>query len=206
MEIKKGKSPFEGPVSELRLSEGEEVAARTGAAWEQEGEGGRLVLPVLNETVTVTYPSIELEAPEGLNSYPLKLLSLLYLCKADGTPPSGRWAAYREVTDGRFYEPVVERSVVRPIQEAFNADLDAFSQAGSALGGEEVDMADMAFSFRLFPLVVIGFALWAPDEEFPGRAQVLFDSNCERHLDAFNLRMGAQEISGRLIRLAGRQG
>ncbi|MBU4240546.1 MAG: DUF3786 domain-containing protein [Actinobacteria bacterium] len=198
----KGASPFDEPVGKLRESDPEEVAGRTGAKWLPVGEGageGDLVVPVLEGEIVVNFPAVSLEATPGLDSFTLKLLTLLYLCNSDGMPPSGSWVAYREVPGGRFYEPVVARSIEDPLARAFGSNPGEFVRAAETVGGSIERFGDAACSFALFPLVPVCFIIWRSDEEFGARAQVLFDSNCDRHLDAFNLRMGAQEISSRLI-------
>ena len=52
----------------------------------------------------------------------------------------------------------------------------------------------------------MGFILWRGDDEFPARVQALFDSCSTHHLNAFDLRMGAQEISSLMMKAAGEKG
>lgn len=203
MEEKRGENPFDEPVRLLRAGDPAKIAVVAGASWESWGDGGTLTLPVLSGAVTVSWPEVAVSAPHGLDSFSLRLLSLLYLAKTDGTAPSGKWLAYRELPGGRFYEPVVQRSVEEPLALAFGADAGAFASACEGMGGLPVSHGDAASSFALFPRVLLSFILWRADDQFPARVQVLFDSSAIRHLNAFDLRMGAQEISTRLIRAGG---
>ncbi len=203
MEEKKGENPFDEPTRKLKTADPASVAAKAGARWEPSGDGGRLLLPVLGGIASVAWPQADVDAPEGLDSFSLKLLSLIYLVSSDGTPPSGKWVAYRELSGGRFYEPVVKRSVEDPLALAFGSDPGGFAAACASLGGAVLSLGDASCSFTLFPNVLLAFILWRADEEFDARAQVLFDSNDTRHLNAFDLRMGAQEISSRLIKAGG---
>jgi hypothetical protein len=176
----KGENPFDEPASKLRASDPEEVARKAGAQWRGSGHGaGELVLPVLGGEVSVRFPEVAVEAPG---------------------PPSGEWVAYRDLPGGRFYEPVVRRSVDEPLLEAYGSDPEGFLKACALWGGEPAPFGDAACSFALFPKVLVTFIVWRGDEEFGARAAVLFDSNSTRHLSAFDLRMGAQEISSRLIK------
>ena len=198
----KGASPFDEPLDKLRDSDPEEIADRTGVTWVPVGEGpgvGALLVPVLGEGISVTFPEVSVEAAPELDSFTLKLLTLLYLCNSDGTPPSGSWVAYRDLPGGRFYEPVVARTVEAPLARAFGSVPGNLITAAKTIGGTVESYGNAACSFALFPLVPVCFIVWGSDDEFEARAQVLFDSNCEHHLDAFNLRMGAQEI----VRLIG---
>ena len=203
MEEKRGENPFDDPARKLRSSDPETVARKAGAAWEASGEGGLFHLPVLGRAFFISWPEVSVEAPGALDSFSLKLLSLLYLVQTDGTPPTGTWVAYRELPGGRFYEPVVKRSVEDPLARAYGSEIAGFAPACEALFGEPLSMGDSAYSFALFPNVLLAFILWRADEEFGARCQVLFDAGGSRHLSAFDLRMGAQDISTRLIRAGG---
>ncbi|MBK5092202.1 MAG: DUF3786 domain-containing protein [Actinobacteria bacterium] len=196
-----GGSPFDEPVAVLKSSNPVAVAEKTGAIWEATGEKeGHLVVPVIHGNVLVDFPGISIRASDDLGTFPITLLTLIYLSNSDGTPPSCSWTAYRDFPGGLFYEPVVKRSVEDPLVDAFGSDLDAFRAAARRLKGTAQDFGDAAYSFNLFPRVPICFIVWSSGPEFPARASVLFDSNCGHHLSTFDLRMGAQEISSRLIR------
>lgn len=206
MEIHRGENPFEEPANRLRSGDPSGIAERSGAAWEAGPEGGRLLLPVLGSRFEVSWPEVTVKAPPDLDSFTLKLLSVLYLAGSDGTAPSGSWLAWRELPGARFYEPVVRRSVEEPLALAFGEDVRAFEDACALLSGGRLAMGDASFSFALFPNVLLAFILWRSDEEFPSRCQVLFDSAATRHLTPFDLRMGAQEIASKLVRASGKAG
>ncbi len=195
----RGESPLTEPLMKLRESNPEEVARKAGARWES--AVGDVVLPVLSGEVRVRFPEVHIEAPRGLDSFSLKLLTLLYLCNTDGAAPSGQWLAYRDLPGGRFYEPVVNRSVEAPIARQFGENVAGFLEACAGAGGVDASFGDASSQFALFPKVHIAFILWQNDREFPARAQALFDSNSAHHLNAFDLRMGAQEISSMIVKL-----
>jgi len=207
IQMQKGENPFDEPRRKLRGADPANVAKRAGARWEPTGSGaGRIVLPVLSGVASIDFPDVDVEAPRPIGTFTLKLLSLLYLANSDGKPPSGEWLAYRELPGGRFYEPVVRRSVEEPLATRFGRDRAGFLKACQSLGGKEADFGDVACSFALFPHVMVAVILWLGDEEFPPRAQLLFDSNSTHHLNAFDLRMGAQDISSLMMKAAGENG
>ncbi len=45
-------------------------------------------------------------------------------------------------------------------------------------------MADAAFQLQPFLRIPLYYILWAEDEEFPARLNVLFDHSIEQHLSA----------------------
>jgi len=194
-------SPLEAPTRALETSDPAKIARNAAVDWQDTGTGeGIWSVRVLNGTVEVGYPVVTVRAPRELDTFPIKLLTLLYLVNSDGTKPSGAWIPFRDLPGGRFYEPVVQRSVEEPLAEAFGENAEGFGSAALSLGGKRLDFGEASYSFSLFPGVLICFVLWTGDDEFPARAQVLFDSNCPRHLCAFDLRMGAQEISGKMVK------
>jgi len=198
---RRGENPFDEPTERLKSSDPEKIAPLSGATWEPGGVSGRLLLPVLGGTFEVAWPDITIDGPPLTASFSMKLLSLIYLCTTDGTLPSGTWIAYRELPGGRFYEPVVQRSIEAPLAQAYAFDTTHFAAAARRLGGNALSLGDVSCSIPMFPNVLLAFIVWRGDEEFPARAQVLFDSCDTRHLSAFDLRMGAQEISSRLIKI-----
>lgn len=199
-------SPFSEPISKLRSTDPSAVADRCGGIWIPSGPGageGQVLIKVLDHQATVEFPEMRILIGEELSSFTLRLLLLLYLCNSDGTDPSHEWSAYRELPDGRFYQAVLTTSVEEPMASRFGNDLDGFRTAAGSLGGRPTESGDASFELALFPKVLLSFIMWEADDEFPARAQVLFDSNCAHHLNAFELRMGAQEVSKRLMARSG---
>jgi hypothetical protein len=59
---------------------------------------------------------------------------------------------------------------------------EAFLEAGAALGGRPVPYGDAAIELPALPKVPTTVILWTADEEFPARADLLFDATGPRHL------------------------
>ncbi|MFA4965898.1 MAG: DUF3786 domain-containing protein, partial [Thermoleophilia bacterium] len=81
--------------------------------------------------------------------------------------------------------------------------LERFAQAAAALGGEALGLADASFRFQALPRVPVAVLLWAGDEEFPARAQLLFDAAAGHYLPAEDLAGLGGWLVGQLTRLAG---
>ena len=68
------------------------------------------------------------------------------------------------------------------VSERYGNDREGFLRKGQVLGGEGLEYGDA--SVKLFPLprVPVVLILWLADEEFPSRADILFDSSAEIQL------------------------
>jgi len=116
--------------------------------------------------------------------YPMiELLVLVYLLNVGHGPISNEIVGVHELKDSHFFQGPHELKV-KPVLDRFGNDPEAFREAAEALGGEERDMADIAY--RLFPLpkVPLFYLLWVGDEEFEPRLSVLFDRTVDRFLSA----------------------
>jgi hypothetical protein len=69
-----------------------------------------------------------------------------------------------------------------PTANKYEKDKNGIIEKGITLGGQINQYGDA--SIRLYPLprIPVIFALWLDDEEFPARADLLFDSTCEMQL------------------------
>ena len=54
--------------------------------------------------------------------------------------------------------------------------------AGAALGGTAVAYGNAAMQLSPLPKVPVTILLWTEDDEFPARADLLFDATCTAHL------------------------
>lgn len=111
-----------------------------------------------------------------------RLSILWYLVGAKGIPLSGRLVRPDHIRGGHLFFRGTHVLPLERLAETYGKDLEGFLLRGSLLGAERQNLGDA--SLRLFPLprVPVTVILWAEDEEFPARADVLFDSTCEHHL------------------------
>jgi hypothetical protein len=118
------------------------------------------------------------------------ILLLHYLLRADGSPPAGRWVAYRELPDGLFYAASFSGRTEQPLTRAFAvsaAGLDAFRAAARRDGGGALTLGDAGFRFAALPRVDVAALVWAGDDEEPGEARVFFDAHAGHYLPAEDL-------------------
>ena len=64
----------------------------------------------------------------------------------------------------------------------YGNDTGGFLKRGTDLGGVPMNYGDASVKLFPFPRLPVVLILWQEDDEFPSRADILFDSTCEFHL------------------------
>ena len=110
-------------------------------------------------------------------------LSLLwYLLKATAARPSGKLVKPAGLPGGDIF---LKGSHVLPLEalaEKYATRPEAFLAAGVALGGIPAAYGNAAVVLSPLPKVPVTLLLWTEDDEFPARADLLFDATCTAHL------------------------
>ncbi len=150
----------------------------------------------------VSHPGGEVTAEEmGRPAHAsITIMLIHYLLTADGTLPAGRWVAFRDLPDGRFYAQAFAAHAESYLAEQLGARIDAFHQAAASLGGTPLEMADAGYGFEALPRVPVATLLWEGDEEFPARARVLFDANAGHYLPTEDVSGVGDWLAHRLAR------
>jgi len=68
-----------------------------------------------------------------------------------------------------------------PLEERFVHPPDDFFKAGRSIGGHTVHCGDVGVTFQALPRISVLFILWAADNEFPAKVNILFDPAIEDH-------------------------
>jgi hypothetical protein len=174
--------------------------AMAGCTYSDEGA----VVPFFGVRHVVTHPSGEVTVHQGATTRPahvsIVIVLLHYLLTADGAPPADRWVAFRELPDGLFYAQAFAGHAEQLLAQRYGADLDAFQRACGALRGMPLDLADASFRFQALPRLAVAVLLWTGDEEFPGRARMLFDAAAGHYLPTEDLSGIGDWLAHRLAR------
>lgn len=114
--------------------------------------------------------------------YFFKLSILWYLVSARDIACTGRPVKLQSIRGGDIFTKGSHVLPLEPLAGKYGKDKEGFIKKGISLGGELVNLGDAAL--RLFPLprVPVVLSLWLEDEEFPARADLLFDSTCDLQL------------------------
>jgi hypothetical protein len=147
-----------------------------------------LLLPFLREYVLVDMGDrcIRRQSEdhwERIDNPLLELVCLVYLLNAGPVPINQEMVSVKELKSAHFFTgPHALR--VQPLLDRYGKDPDSFMEAAESVGGEALDLADVAYKFLAFPKVPLYYLFWKGDEEFNPRLSILFDRSIEDHLAA----------------------
>jgi len=138
-------------------------------------------------TVAPENKSIYSEAPYAdhlLNSlgYFSKLTIPLYLTSAMDIPLTGRLVQPGNLKGGDIFFKGTHVLPLDKLALKYGHDKAGFLKRGSDLGGIQMNYGDASVKLFPFPRLPVVIILWQEDDEFPPRADILFDSTCEFHL------------------------
>ncbi len=163
------------------------VCARSGAAFDAAAgiyrvpSFGRLfsVHPGERRVASLQPEGEVLARRQGL-FFPLTLL--WYLVRATGDRPGGTLVNPARLPGGDLFAKGTHVLPLDGLATEYAARPEAFLAAGAALGGEPRPHGDAAVELPALPKVPVTLILWTADDEFPARADLLFDATAPRHL------------------------
>ncbi len=115
-------------------------------------------------------------------SYFFNLSALCYLINAKNIPLTGKLIKSTEVKGGAMFFRGTHVLPLDKIAEKYGADKTGFIEKGKCLNGKILNYGDASVELLPLPRIPVTLILWLSDDEFPARADLLFDSSCERHL------------------------
>ena len=170
IENNKEEVPFSHYADLFSKADTAEITARTGIPF----ENGTFAVTLLGKTYTVSHPAAEI-APAG--PLPLQTFLLRWLLEGKPAPWLGQWKTFREMPWGELYiQPYTGRVLTRAAY-TFATRVEAFRKACEKLGAAPVNNGDAGFEFPFLGDAKMRILVWAPDEEFPPSAQVLYTDN-----------------------------
>jgi len=151
----------------------------------------------LNIPVQVDWTTKEM-LPDSLTMEE-KIILYQYLAESTNIPFGGsRWISFLELPEGQHhYQPFV-KEVFEPLAQKFGENSALFYQAGKEIGAVPVKGGDVSFKIQVLPKISLMFMLWEKDDEFPARANVLFDSQVSCHLPTATLYMLGIAVAERI--------
>ncbi len=137
-------------------------------------ENGAFRVTLLGTDYTVTHPAAAITPTAPL---PVQTFLLRWLLEGKRAAWKGEWKTFREMPWGELYiQPYTGRVLTRAAY-TFGTRVEAFRAACEKLGALPVTNGDAGFEFNFLDDCRIRLLVWAPDEEFPPNAQVLYTDN-----------------------------
>src|SRR4030066_462577 len=169
MELSKQKNyqqSFDLACASIKGMNLEERATKAGADYQKRGDGEKITLHFFSEPYHIRFPQIEFYSPsKKVVSLVTRILLLHYLIRADGSPLTGKWVAYKDIPGGLLYTGVFARRGTEPLQRKFGKTAESFKRSGIQSGGKPVEVGDASFILRAFPHVPLQYVLWEGGEE-----------------------------------------
>ncbi len=196
---------WERAVSDLRQTDLKEAAARGLVKYEETSARDSILFECFGHPFRLILPDFELEAPASVDFFTLKVLALRYLHKADCSPITGEWIAYRDLPGGMFYAATIPAAVEEPLARAFGLNRWSLTDTAPLLNGKETEYGDESFVFHAFPRVPLMIVLHWGNDEFPPAVRFLFDRCCSHYLNTDDCKILATQTTSLLIQLAGHE-
>jgi hypothetical protein len=112
------------------------------------------------------------------------LVAYISAYPANAAEPSltGTWVTARGLPGGQLFFRGPHELPVSPLARRFGERPADLIGAGAALGGTPLRFGDASVEIAALPGIPVAAVVWAGDDEFPSRADLLFDSSLGRRL------------------------
>lgn len=179
-----------------------EQCHRSGARYVINDSKELVIVQYLNQPYQVTFPTGEVSLVTSQAEVPIKdkILILHYLILAKGTPLADKLIAFSELPEGANYFPTFSKRSIEPLIRYFGQEPEKLEVAAKKLGGQRVNLGDVAVTIPGFSRVPVTVVLWRGDEEFSARGSILFDASISSYLSTYDITVLCENITWRLIR------
>jgi len=179
------------------------MASLSGSEYVSERHAIRL--RYLNAVYEVSFPGGEIAGDRaGALNQNEETLLLQYLNQASGVPPAGRWMAFAELPNGMLHDAPFRVEAARPLAQFFDQRTQHLVRAAEQLGGHAIRLTgDAGVVVPVFPHILMAVLLWVGDDEFPARANMLFDAAAPGYLSTASLYVLGSCLSAHLQKIAG---
>ncbi len=185
----------------FKTAKPEDITIGSGARFNKERSS--FYFNYCNLPIEVIYPSGDaywLEENKRLIDISDRYLILLYLAESSGLPLRNHWLTFLELPGGpHHYVPFLKEGV-NPLIDAFGSNPEEAWKIAQTFGAIRTPMGSVGFTIPVFPKLPLGFIFWEGDDEFPPKANILFDQISTEYLDTASLYMLGINTSLKLIK------
>lgn len=186
----------------LRLVPPTLLAERTALEYLATGPGrGEFRFSFFSASVLLPYPQLVaydiLDAPFNPS---IQALLLYHLFTSNGAPLTAKWVSFADLPDGRMYNQAFQGYSGDLVRDAVANNLEIFTSACLALGGQPVELGSAAFAFSALPRLPLLITFWPGDEDFLASCKVLFDASAREHLPIDVCAILGSQLTGKIVR------
>ena len=124
---------------------------------------------------------------------------LYYFHSSKGSPATGNWISFSELSDGQFYNSAFQGYTAQKLTQYFQMDYDKFEARNEDLCGVRIDFGDGAFRYQILPQIAVLVVYWKGDEEFPPSYKILFEDIADYHLPTDGCAILGSMLVGKLM-------
>ena len=135
---------------------------------------GAFTVELLGQSYTITWPEYSITPAPAL---PVQTFLLRRLLEGTTKVWLGTWKTFREMPWGEMYNTPYTGRVLTRAAFTFGFKLPKFAAACEKLGGRKLSHGDEGYEFDFFGPFKMQILMWAPDDEFPPSAQVIYTEN-----------------------------
>ncbi len=111
-----------------------------------------------------------------------QLCILAYLINVREVPVANKLVAAEQLEGGQFFFRGPHELPTAALVEAFGDDPALLDRAGEQLGAKACEYGGASIELSVLPRFGLTFIIWGRDEEFGGRASILFDQSADQQL------------------------
>jgi hypothetical protein len=168
-------------VSEIDLpSRAERLGARS--------SGETLVVKCLGKDFEVDVQGMVMSQCHTHAWFSIPLLN--YILFSEGEDIAGRWVPFRELEQGKTWNPLFERRCEQPLKQIADSHGELFEDLISMFSGESSFnkfSSDISVVLYPFPKVPILICYWKPEDDLESRLHLFFDDTAEKNLPVESL-------------------
>ena len=135
---------------------------------------GTFTVELLGQRYAITWPEYSITPAPAL---PVQTFLLRRLLEGTTKVWLGEWKTFREMPWGEMYNTPYTGRVLSRAAFTFGFKLGKFAAACESLRGRKLSHGDEGYEFDFFGPFKMQILMWAPDDEFPPSAQVLYTEN-----------------------------
>ncbi|WP_347491030.1 DUF3786 domain-containing protein [Desulfoscipio sp. XC116] len=185
-------------IKDFLAANPEEMILKSGAAYAQDRRSVLIEYFAQPHTVSIKNGEVLAENQQPASPKDATLI-LQYLKQCSGLPPRGKWISFLELPQGIHHHVPFLKDACQPISDNLSDNPDIFMQRAAKLGGRPIKMGDAAVLIPAFPKLPLAVAIWQGDDEFPAKANILFDSIAPHHLTTAALWVLGCELAQKMI-------